>query len=47
MVISSLKISKHHPLKEEKINVKCNNIGLGCFFQSAHKFTSLIVMILH
>ena len=28
MVISTLQMSKHHKLKEEKINVKCNNITL-------------------
>ena len=28
MLISTLQISKHHQLKEEKIDVKCNNITL-------------------
>ena len=28
MVISTPQMSKHHQLKEEKINVKCNNITL-------------------
>ena len=28
MVISTPQMSKHHQLKEEKINVKCNNVTL-------------------
>ena len=28
MVISTPQMSKHHQLKEEKLNVKCNNITL-------------------
>ena len=28
MVITTLQMSKHHQLKEEKLNVKCNNVTL-------------------
>ena len=36
MVISTPQMSKHHQLKEEKLNVKCNNITLERVYEHFH-----------